>query len=196
MPRMPLLWQLIFHIHTGAISLSFLAGDIFNSERVGFLAGLLPHLTPLYASGSVLMTTDAPLILFWGLTIYFFRKAVIKESGVKSQESGVRRNFTNWCLLGIVIGLGLLSKYTMALIYPCLFLFLLFSKEDRLWFKKKEPYIAFIISLIIFSPVILWNIQHDFVTLRHTMGQAHVERGPILSIASAIEFLGSQIGLL
>ena len=179
-----------------SLILYILARDIFNNERVGFLAGLLPHLTPLYAAGSVLMTTDAPLILFWGLTIYFFRKAVIKESGVKSQESGVRRNFTNWCLLGIVIGLGLLSKYTMALIYPCLFLFLLFSKEDRLWFKKKEPYIAFIISLIIFSPVILWNIQHDFVTLRHTMGQAHVERGPILSPASAIEFLGSQIGLL
>lgn len=167
-----------------SLILYILARDIFTSERAGFFAGLLPSITPLYAAGSVLMTTDAPFIMFWGLAIYFFRKALITEKG------------GYWHLAGIAIGLGLLSKYTMALIYPCLFLFLLFSKEDRFQLKKKEPYSAFIISLVIFSPVIIWNIQHDFVTLRHTMGQAHVERGPILSVSSAVEFLGSQFGVL
>ena len=187
-----------------SLILYILARDIFNSERVGLLAGLLPHLTPLYAAGSVLMTTDAPLILFWSLTIYFFRKAVMDEQitnyelRITNLNSELRTPNTKlyWYFTGVCIGLGLLSKYTMALIFPCLLLYLLFYREDRYWLKKKEPYIAFIISLIIFSPVIIWNIRHDFVTLRHTMGQAHVERGPILSIASAIEFLGSQIGLL
>ncbi|MBI5874714.1 MAG: glycosyltransferase family 39 protein [Deltaproteobacteria bacterium] len=167
-----------------SLTLYTVTRDIFNSERAGFFAGLLPSITPLYAAGSVLMTTDAPFIMFWGLAIYFCRKALVTEKG------------GYWHLTGIAVGLGLLSKYTMALIFPCLLLYLLFYREDRFHLKKKEPYIAFIISLVIFSPVIIWNIQHDFVTLRHTMGQAHVERGPILSIASAVEFLGSQIGVL
>lgn len=167
-----------------SLTLYVLAKDIWNSERAGFFAGLLPSITPLYAAGSVLMTTDAPLLMFWGLAIYFFRKASTQESKA------------NWFLLGIIIGLGLLSKYTMALIYPCLFLFLLSSKIDRFRLKKKEPYIAFVISLVIFSPVIIWNIQHDFVTLRHTIGQAHVEKGAILSVASGVEFLASQLGVL
>ena len=182
-----------------SLILYILARDIFNSERVGLLAGLLPHLTPLYAAGSVLMTTDAPLILFWGLTIYFFRKAVIKQLPVSSYQLAEERityHGIYWYLAGIAVGLGLLSKYTMALIFPCLLLYLLFYREDRCWLKKKEPYIAFIISLIIFSPVIIWNIQHDFVTLKHEMGHAHVEKGLSLSPASAIEFLGSQLGLL
>ncbi len=187
-----------------SLTLYILARDIFNSERAGFFAGLLPSITPLYAAGSVLMTTDAPFIMFWGLAIYFFKKAVMEEritnyelliTNLNSELRTPNSKFY-WYLTGIVIGLGLLSKYTMALIYPCLFLFLLFSKEDRFQLKKKEPYIAFIISLVIFSPVIIWNIQHDFVTLRHTMGQVHTERGLSLSIASAAEFLGSQLGVL
>ena len=181
-----------------------LAREIFDSERAGFFAGLMPSLTPLYAAGSVLMTTDAPLILFWGLTIYFFRKAVREEkiANCKLQIANFKSNIQNpqskiwWYLVGVSIGIGLLSKYTMALIFPCLFLYLFFSKEDRFWFRKKEPYIAVLISLFIFSPVIIWNSQQDWVTVRHTMGHAHVERGFMLSGVSLVEFLSSQLGLL
>src|SRR3989338_1023079 len=101
-----------------------LAREIFDSERAGFFAGLMPSLTPLYAAGSVLMTTDAPLILVWGLTIYFFRKAVREEkiANCKLQIANFKSNIQNpqskiwWYLVGVSIGIGLLSKYTMALI--------------------------------------------------------------------------------
>ena len=67
-------------IRIGAIIISSLltllaymfTNRFFNNERTAFFAALIPNLTPLFAAGSILMTTDSPLLLFWGLTIYTF----------------------------------------------------------------------------------------------------------------------------
>ncbi|MBI5893607.1 MAG: glycosyltransferase family 39 protein [Deltaproteobacteria bacterium] len=182
-----------FSVRIGAVLISVfvsillyaIAKDIFKSERAGFCAALIPSLTPLYTAGAILMTIDAPFILFWGLGVYVFRKAVIQPPAPNL-----------WHLLGIIIGLGLLTKYTMALIYPCIALFLLFSKSDRFWLMRKEPYIAIVLSIVIFSPVIIWNFQHDWVTIRHTAGQVHVSDGLKISLKDFLEFIGSQFAVI
>jgi membrane-associated phospholipid phosphatase len=99
-----------------------------------------------------------------------------------------------WILLGLSIGFGLLTKYTMAFFYLCSSLFLLL-RERRLFFTK-GPYIALLVSLLVFSPVILWNAGHNWVTLRHTAGQAHVAEGLTISLKSFFEFVGSQFGVI
>ncbi len=113
---------------------------------------------------------------------------------MNSEQSTV--NSIYWLLLGFTIGLGLLTKYTMAFFYICAFLLIVFSKEHRFWLRRKEPYIAIVISLIVFSPVIIWNAQNDWVTLRHTAGQAHAAEGLKISLKHFFEFIGSQIGVL
>ena len=159
-------------------------GGESGSERAAFFAVVMLNITPLYATGSILMTTDAPFILAWGLTVYLVRQAV---SGHGS---------SHWYLAGFVVGLGLLSKYIMGLILPCLVLYLLFSRDDRQWLFRKEPYVAFIITILTFTPVILWNIRNGWVTIRHTMGQAHVEAGVGFSPGLVAEFIGGQAGLI
>ncbi len=84
----------------------------------------------------------------------------------------------------------------MAFFYPCAFLVLLTSKEYKKLLLAKEPYIAFIISIMIFSPVIIWNASHDWVTLRHTAGQAHMAEGIRISPESFFDFVGSQLGVI
>jgi undecaprenyl-diphosphatase len=101
-----------------------------------------------------------------------------------------------WILLGISIGCGLLTKYTMALFYPAAILFLLLLKEQRRVFLTKGPYVALLICLIVFSPVIIWNTQHDWVTFRHTAGQVQMAKGVQLSLKSFFEFFGSQLGVI
>jgi 4-amino-4-deoxy-L-arabinose transferase-like glycosyltransferase/membrane-associated phospholipid phosphatase len=101
-----------------------------------------------------------------------------------------------WILLGISIGCGLLTKYTMALFYLSAFLFLLLLKEQRKVLFTKGPYVAFLISLIVFSPVIIWNTHHDWVTFRHTAGQVQMAKGVQLSLKSFFEFFGSQLGII
>jgi hypothetical protein len=50
------------------------------------------------------------------------------------------------------------------------------------------------IGLVGFSPVIIWNLRHGAVSLRHVMGQAEVYQGATLnpSLETFGEFLGSQ----
>jgi len=195
-----------------------LARELFKDEKTAVVAGLLLQITPLFATYGVLMTIDSPFIFFWTLSIYLFWKAA--NARCKMQDAGYRIKNLNsklqtpnsklkiWLLLGFTIGFGLLTKYTMAFFYICAFLFFIFHKENRAWFKRKEPYIAFIVSILVFSLVIIWNAQHDWVTLKHTAGQAHisgqwtsassVEPSIISSqwVKNFLEFLGSQLGVI
>jgi dolichol-phosphate mannosyltransferase len=43
-------------------------------------------------------------------------------------------------------------------------LFLLLDARYRPWLARKEPYLGACIALLIFTPVILWNIQHDWAS--------------------------------
>jgi undecaprenyl-diphosphatase len=65
----------------------------------------------------------------------------------------------------------------MAFFYISGFLFMLSSKDTRQLLRTSGPYVAVIISLTVFGPVILWNAANGWVTLKHTAGQAHVAEG-------------------
>jgi hypothetical protein len=136
------------------------------------------------------------------LSMFLFWKAISSQkletnNRIKNQSKILNlKSQIYWLLLGSSIGLGLLTKYTMAFFYPCAFLFLLFFEENRRILKIKSPYISFLISLIVFSPVILWNANHDWITVKHTAGQAHLVEGLQISLKSFFEFLGSQLGVI
>ncbi|MBI4842743.1 MAG: glycosyltransferase family 39 protein [Nitrospirae bacterium] len=174
-------------------------------------AGMMFQLAPLFSAYGIVMTIDSPFIFFWTLSLYLFWKAVGGQS-IRRRAQSIENNspfrkgggggfeesaaIWIWIFLGITIGLGLLTKYTMAFFYVCAFLFLIFSKEERAWLKRKEPYLSLATSILVFSPVIIWNINHDWVTLKHTAGQAHISEGMKISFRHFFEFIGSQAGVI
>jgi undecaprenyl-diphosphatase len=163
--------------------------------RVACAAALVFQITPLFAVYGIVMTIDSPFIFFWTLSLYLFWKAVKNPPSppfIKGGKGGIKV----WLFLGLTIGLGLLTKYTMAFFYVCAFLFIVSYKEQRFWLKKKEPYLAFVLSLLVFSPVIIWNANHDWVTVRHTVGQVHIGEGIKISFKHFFEFIGSQFGVV
>jgi 4-amino-4-deoxy-L-arabinose transferase-like glycosyltransferase len=127
---------------------------MFDSERAGFFSALLMNIILLASAGAIIVTPDGPQGLFWALAVFCVYQAVSR-----------RRNYW-WYLTGASLGLGLFSKYTMILLAPCIFFFLLSSPEGRKWLTRKEPYLSFLIGLAIFSPVILWNAQNDWMSFR------------------------------
>lgn len=183
----------------GSIILYTLALRMYPSENQGLdnTAGrardialgsaILLQIIPMFSPFGIIFTIDAPFVFFWILGLAVFWQAVRTEPSDKPVAA--------WCWLGIVIGLGLLTKYTMAFFIGSGFLFLLFS-EKRIWLKTPYPYTALAISIAMFSPVIFWNMQHDWVTVRHTAGQAHVAAGIQLSLKTFGDFIASQLGIV
>jgi len=164
-------------------------GKEMYHETVGTASALLFQLIPLYSAFGVIFTIDSPFIFFWIVSLYLFWKATGQDTSGHSYRG-------YWLFLGVSLGLGLLTKYTMAFFYLCAFLFLILSSHKRVLLKAISPYLALVISILIFSPVLIWNAGHDWVTFRHTAGQAHLADGLQISFKSLTEFMGSQVGVV
>ncbi|MCS7203797.1 MAG: glycosyltransferase family 39 protein [Thermodesulfovibrio sp.] len=177
-----------FGVRVLAVVCSFLCsvflykiGNKLFNERVGYISGLLFQLIPLFSAFGVIFTIDSPFILFWIISTYLF---------ILAQEGKIRY----WLLLGVFIGFGLLTKYTMAFFYLCIFIYLLKKTHSYIDnFKNPMLYLCVVLSIFVFSPVIIWNFQHDWVTLKHTAGQANLYEGVKISLRSFAEFVGSQL---
>jgi len=156
--------------------------DIFSDSRIGFYTALLLNSILIFDLGAVVMTPDTPIGFFWGLTVFAVFKVIRTGKG------------TWWYLAGLFCGLGLLSKYTAILLVPCIFLFLLMT-QYRFWLMKKEPYLAFFLSLLLFSPVVYWNWQHEWISFGFQIGHgmAASSKSPLKHF---FNFLGSQFAVL
>jgi undecaprenyl-diphosphatase len=163
-----------------------LAARIFQSERAGFLSVILLSLIPLYHAGSLLMTIDPAFVFFWGLSSLLLCRAI------------QRRSEMAWYGAGFAFGLGLLSKYTMFMLLPCVLLWLAGSSKLRGWLRRREPYEAAVLGLLLFSPVIVWNARHGWLSGRHVLIQAGA--GSRRSLGSLLlggpEFLATQLGVI
>jgi len=121
-------------------------------EASATVALVLMQVLPFFFLAGMLMTPDAPLTAAWAAALYFLERALI---GAESRA---------WLLAGVSIGVGLISKYTIGMVVPAAVLFVILDKQSRHWLLRWEPYAALLIALVIFSPVILWNAQHDWAS--------------------------------
>jgi dolichol-phosphate mannosyltransferase len=166
-------------------------GRLWFSRRAGLWAALLFQVIPVYFIYGMIITPDVPLICFWLLTIYLVSIAVLKDRP------------SAWYCAGAALGFAMLSKYTALFLVPSALLFLIADRAHRKWLLRKEPYLAFFLSLVIFSPVILWNYQHQWASFafqfgRRLLGEDHPIPGLEISHArhSLIKFLGIQLGAI
>ncbi len=157
-----------------------LARELFKEEKVAAASAMLLNVYPLMMSGTIIITPDVPAFLFWALGIFF------------AWQIFSRNKAFYWYLLGIVFGLSLLSKYTSVLLAPCIFLYMLFT-EDRRWFKTIHPYLAFLTGLILFLPVVIWNMDNSWISFRFQAG--HGLKG-YDSFGGVLEYLGGQLLVL
>jgi dolichol-phosphate mannosyltransferase len=104
-----------------------------------------------FATG-VLMTPDAPLAAAWSGALFFLWLALV--------ELRPRA----WWGAGVCIGLGLLAKYTIALLGAGALAFALLDRRARSQLLRPEPYLAAILALALFAPVIVWNYRNDWAS--------------------------------
>lgn len=138
-----------------ALVLQQLGTELFD-KRVGWWAALTFMTLPLVSGLGLFVSTDAPLLLLWALAMLLAWR--LREGGA----------WTQWVMLGGVVGLGLLAKYTMAAFFGCGVLWLLSLEGglDRL--RRSGPWLALGVALVVLAPNLWWNAQHGFPTLVHT----------------------------
>ncbi|HTZ02626.1 MAG TPA: glycosyltransferase family 39 protein [Xanthobacteraceae bacterium] len=137
-----------------------LAVVLFGDRRLGLLAALWFNMMPHTAFFSIVMYPDTPALLFW--LVCCLALALVW----KSSRGGW------WYAAGAAMGLLLLSKYTGVFLLAGIGMWLAISPQMRPWLKRPEPYVAAAIALVLFSPVIVWNAEHHWVSFAKQFGRA------------------------
>ena len=119
---------------------------------IGISLALLPHLLAISLLPDTLLTT-----LSLGLMLLSFRwvnKQVFKGG--------------HWLLLGLLLGLAGLSKYTA--VFPALAVLLVFALGDRkIPFNSLWPWTAIAIAMVLVSPVFYWNATNDWMSFKYQL---------------------------
>lgn len=141
------------------VTLRFMAREV--GARPACLLLLVITSAPLMSVGTILMTIDPLLVLFWTLAVVIGWRAV-QAGGTTGQ----------WLLVGLAAGLGFLCKYTAAYLIICWALFFLLWPPSRIHLKKPGPYLALLVFAVCTLPVIIWNAQHGWITVHHVADNA------------------------
>lgn len=103
---------------------------------------------------SLITTPDVPLLFFWALSMISIYRSITTN------------HWKYWLLTGLAIGMTFNSKYTGVLLLGGLFGLLLFSKELRKYLLGYQFILVVIVFFITISPVIIWNIQNDWISIK------------------------------
>ena len=128
--------------------------SLMFDKWAGVFAVLAQCLSPLFgAFVGTIAVTDGPLIFSLTAAVYFAARALFANDDA---------HWLNWPLAGVFFGLALLSKFSAILILPGLILFLLTQPRYRRLFLTPGPYVAAMLALVVFAPVIVWNFENGF----------------------------------
>ena len=160
--------------------LIFRIGKTIKDSQAGFYAALL-YTSSVYCFfiSGVFILPDTPLLLFWLLSLLVF----VKILPVKNPDSYSRKFIL---AAGIFIGLGMLSKYTAVFIWIGALAYIVFF--NRSWLKQKELYFAVLLSALVFIPVIIWNVNNNFISFTF-----QGDRVAVNNLSLRPDFLGTEI---
>lgn len=128
-------------------------------DPVGFWSGLAFLSMPLISVLGLFVSTDAPLLFFWALGMKLIWSMLDREN---QPATGL------WAALGVTLGLGLMSKYTMAAFAGSALLALLAHPGGARQLGRPGPWLALAIALALFAPNLWWNWRMGFPTFQHT----------------------------
>lgn len=172
----------------GAITSVFiykLTRNLFGAASA-VAALLLVQALPYFFLSGLLITPDAPLAAAWAASLYFLERALI---GNRSRA---------WWFAGISLGLGMISKYSIAILVPVTLVFMLWDSTSRRWWRRADPYVAALLALAIFSPVLVWNAQHEWASFAFQTSRrlAETPQFALHKLIGSIIVLISPTGLL
>jgi dolichol-phosphate mannosyltransferase len=130
----------------------YLTAKDLTDKSTALRSLMLLAVMPFFFFTGLIMTPDAPLTAAWAGALYFLQRALLGE------KQGA------WWGVGLCVGLGMLSKYTIALLGPATVLFVLLDRRLWHWLRRPGPYLSAAVAAVVFSPVIIWNMQNGWAS--------------------------------
>lgn len=170
--------------HFGAaLALYHVGRTLFEDDRVGFWAALAYGLMPGVSFSALVITTDPFLLLFWSLALL----ALVRLRGAE-------RTLRWWLLLGLCVGLGMMSKYAMLFFVASTAIALAWDPGLRAEARKAGPWLALLVAAAIYAPNVWWNRANGFVSYAHTQDNANLG-ADLFNPGQMLEFVGAQFGV-
>lgn len=173
---------------------------------VGYLTlprTLLPLVvcSPLFTFGAVLVTPDTPLLMFWALYLLWLVK--VQEGlanglrqppePMKAQGADAPRSagaaWWLWPVGGLMLGCGILGKYTTGLAVMAGFLSFALAGNWRRWAAGYAAHLA--VAFLVTLPILVHNVRYDFAPLKYQW--AHSMSSPQPGIVPFLSFVGVQL---
>lgn len=171
----------------GSVVLYRTAEDLFPRRQAGIAAAALLNATLLLNAGAVIQTPDTPLLFFWTAALWAMGRVVVRFRA--------HRSTTGWWLVaGFFIGLGGVSKYTAALFPLAIGVWLLCVPKMRGQLRGYGPFLAALMALAVFMPVLVWNAHHEWAGVLKQGARAG-DWHPARAAQFWGELLAGQIGL-
>jgi 4-amino-4-deoxy-L-arabinose transferase-like glycosyltransferase len=166
----------------GTLLLADAAERLLPARRAGLTAAALWNATLLCGAGAVIMTPDTPLLFFWTAALWALARLV----------TGGRAAW--WLAVGVFAGLALASKYTAALLWLGIGLWLLWVPSLRHWWRSPALWAGVGLGLLAFLPVVLWNAAHHWASFLRQGGRVG-DWQPWRAAQFLAELIGGQLGL-
>jgi len=155
---------------------------VTHDVRAVLLAVLMPEAAIYYGLLMAKVAPDVALIPFAVAMVWALVRLV---------ESNDARW---WLAAGVFAGLALLSKFTAVMLLPAVLAFMLVPDRRRRWLSSPYPWAAGGIAVALFSPVLIWNAQHDWASFRFQSVRAVATHE--LSLRTVGDFFGLQFFLV
>jgi 4-amino-4-deoxy-L-arabinose transferase-like glycosyltransferase len=162
--------------------LADIARRVTHDIRAVVLALLMPEAAVYYGLLMAKVSPDVALIPFAVAMLWAL---------VRLKESDDARW---WLAAGVFAGLALLSKFTAVMLVPAVAAFMLVPDWRRRWLSSPYPWLAALIVVALFLPVLIWNAGHDWASFRFQLVRATATHE--ISLRTVGDFIGLQFGLV
>lgn len=173
-----------------SLLLFFFTRRLYN-EQAAIWTVIALNMIPIFQVGSLVMTIDPLSIFFWVAALFSFWLALEKAGNTPSWS---HPNFW-WPLTGLLIGAGVLSKYTNAMQLLSIVLVLGCTRKFRGEFAKIGFYSMLAIFACVIAPLIFWNQNHEWVTWSHLKTRGGMDSGLAVHPMEFLKFLRGQFGV-
>jgi 4-amino-4-deoxy-L-arabinose transferase-like glycosyltransferase len=131
-------------------------GCIAANHQAGFWAAVALNISPFFGvTTAIWVLPDGPL------DTALLGAALCLLHALPAQG---RRATAWWAAAGVCAGLALFSKYSAILTIAGACLYLAISPAHRPWLRRPQPYLAAALTLLVFSPVLVWNATHGWAS--------------------------------